>query len=174
MLPTAFVVGMIAFVWLSVPIITVGTLAQSRSASFRAAEAEAMEEVFWQAREPRRLSGIGLGWGLAHNWLSVGMLCTLVAWAYTLGLQAAHAVCGRGPEVGQPLAVVFGLLCLAGAGFWIWLAMFGPGYQPALLSAGYWVAAVGLCCGAVVAGTCCRNEIGHHSPNLIPHSHRSA
>jgi hypothetical protein len=144
---------MLGLLWVSVPLIALGTFAQSRSAAYRMAEGEAMQEIVWLAWEPDRKPGIGLGWGLAHHWLFVGALATIIAWTYTLGLQAVRVVCRRAPEIGQPLALVFGLWCLVGAGLLFRQALSGPEYQPGLLSVGDLVAASGLTCGVAVAGS---------------------
>src|ERR1700677_3066216 len=161
---TAGPLGMIALLWISLPMIAIGTMAQTHSAAFREAEGEEMRDIIWRAFEraapkyTRIPTGIGLGWGLAHSWLSVSVLYSLIAWAYTLGLQTLRLFCHRAPEVGQPLAWVFGLLCMVGAGLLLWLTVFGPCYQPGLLSLGYCTAASGLTCGIITAcffGTTC-------------------
>ncbi|MDB5310214.1 MAG: hypothetical protein JWO38_4416 [Gemmataceae bacterium] len=152
-------VGMMGLLWGSVPLIALGTFAQSRSAAYRLAEDEALQEIVWRAEERDHKPGIGLGWGVAYNWLFVGLLCTVIAWAYTLGLQAVRVVCHRTPEIGRPLAVLFGSLCVVGAGFLLRLLLVGRGDQPGLLSLGYLLAASGLSLGVIVVSHYCRTAL---------------
>lgn len=157
----ACLIGFLGFLWLSVPTISLGTFVQSRSPACRLAESEAIDDILWLAVElhvekAERRAGVGLGWGVAHHWLFVGLLGAMIAWAYTLGLQAVRVVVRQVPEVGQPLAAAFGILCLTGSGFLLWLARFGPDYQPGLLTVGYCVGALGLVFGTFVAGYHCR------------------